>query len=81
MLVPILCLTCGCPIGDKEDLFRHARAARVKAVLASRKTTATQAAVDAGLQIDCSDILDRLGIREDCCRAHLTSAMIFLDYY
>ena len=81
MLVPILCFTCGCPIGDKEDLFRHLRAEKVREILKDRKTVATQAMIDAGLQIDCSDILDRLGIVYDCCRAHLISAMIYSDYY
>lgn len=81
MLVPILCFTCGCAIGDKADLFRHMRAKRVREILKSRGTTATQAAADAGLQIDCEDILDLLEIRNDCCRGHLVSAMVFADYY
>ena len=81
MLVPVLCFTCGCPIGDVEDLFHHMRAARVRPILAERGTTATQAASDTGLQIDCSDILDQLGIIHDCCRKTLVSAMIFSDYY
>jgi DNA-directed RNA polymerase subunit N (RpoN/RPB10) len=57
------------------------RAKRVSQVLQARKTAASQAAIDAGLQIDCSDILDLLGIKEDCCRGHLVSAMEFFDYY
>jgi len=81
MLVPVICFTCGNPIGDIEDLFHHLRAARVREILAERGTTATQAAADAGLQIDCSDILDRLGIKNDCCRKCLVTAMIFTDHY
>ena len=81
MLVPVCCFTCGCPIGDKEDLFRHLRAERVRAALAARDTAATQAAADGGLQVDCEDILARLGVAHDCCRAHLITAMCFCDYY
>jgi DNA-directed RNA polymerase subunit N (RpoN/RPB10) len=81
MLVPILCFSCGCPIGDKEDLFRFMRAARVREVLKERGTAATRAAVDGGLQIDCEDILDLLGVANDCCRGHLVTAMVFPDYY
>lgn len=81
MLVPIVCFTCGCPLGDVEDLFQQWRAERVKAALDARGTIATQAAVDPGLQIECEDILEALGIRYDCCRAHLVSAMLFCDYY
>lgn len=81
MLVPVLCFTCGCPIGDVEGMFRVMRSKRVREVLAQRETSASQAAVDAGLQIDCSDILDRLGIIHDCCRKTLVTAMVFSDYY
>lgn len=81
MLVPVTCLTCGCPIGDKDDLFQHLRAERVREVLKKRGTAAAAAAVDRGLQIDCSDILDLLGIPHDCCRAHLVTAMKFSDLY
>ena len=81
MLVPILCMTCGCPIGDREDLFLHMRAERVRKILKERGTIPTQAAIDVGLQLDCRDILELLGITEDCCKMHLTSAMIFSDYY
>ena len=81
MLVPVLCFTCGCSIADLEDIFRHLRAAKVKEILDQRKTTATQAAVDAGLQIDCSDILDTLNIMHACCRKTMVTAMIFADYY
>ena len=81
MLCPVVCFTCGCPVGDVEDIFRHMRAARVRGILAERGTAATQAAVDAGLQVDCGDILDRLGIDHDCCRKTLVTAMVFRDYY
>lgn len=23
MLIPVVCFTCGCPLGDKEDIFNH----------------------------------------------------------
>jgi len=81
MLCPVLCFTCGYPVGQIEDIFGHLRAAKVKKILSERKTTATQAAVDAGLQIDCSDILDKLNIMHACCRKTLVTAMIFADYY
>lgn len=81
MLVPIVCFTCGCPVGDREDLFRHMRAELVRRVLGERGTAPTQAAIDAGLRVDCADILDLLGVVNDCCRLHLVTAMVFADYY
>ncbi len=81
MLTPILCFTCGCPIGDVAPLFRRLRAARAAAALAARGTAPAQAATDYGLTIDCSDILESLGVLYDCCRAHLVTAMDYRDYY
>jgi DNA-directed RNA polymerase subunit N (RpoN/RPB10) len=81
MLIPIRCPSCGYPIGEYADLFRESRIRRVREVLAARGTTATQACVDPGLQIDCADILDALHVLKYCCRAHLATAMEFIDYY
>lgn len=46
-----------------------------------RPVLATQAPLDATLQVDMSDILDALGLRLLCCRLHLTTALDFRDYY
>lgn len=81
MHVPIRCITCGLSVGHVDDLFRYERTRRVKDTLKGRNTLPTLAAIDAGLQIDCSDILDRLGVVHDCCRTTLISAMVFSDYY
>lgn len=81
MLPPVVCFTCGFPIGDVAEIFLHLRAARVRAALEARGTAAAEAAVDSGLQVDCSDVLDALGLRYDCCRMHLVTAMVFTDHY
>lgn len=69
MLIPIVCFTCGCPIGDKEDLFNALKAKKIK----EKKNPDDD--------IDCSDILDLLDIKNDCCRMHFISSMLFTDYY
>lgn len=81
MLTPIICFDCGRSVGDKEDLFRYMRAERVKKVLSEHGTIAAQAPADAGLQIDCSDILTDLEVHMDCCRKTLVSALIFADIH
>ena len=68
-------------MGDKEDLFLSMRANKAMAILAERGTVVSQAAVDVGLQIECGDILDELGVYEDCCRKTMLTAMCFLDFY
>lgn len=70
MLVPIICFTCGCPIGDKEDLFNYLKAQRME----ESHTGATD-------DLDCSDILTKLGIFNDCCKMHFISGMMFSEYY
>ncbi len=81
MLCPVVCFSCGCPIGDVADLFRHIRAKRVAAVLGEHKTLPTQAAVDPGLRIELTADLARLGVTNDCCVGHLITACEFGDYY
>jgi DNA-directed RNA polymerase subunit N (RpoN/RPB10) len=81
MHIPSVCITCGCPVGDKEDLYLAMRAERTQKILKERGTDVSQAAVDEGLQIECGDILDELAIYEDCCRKTMVTAMHFTDYY
>jgi hypothetical protein len=81
MYTVVTCTTCGCPVGDVAVFYHQERIALVREILAKRGTEATHAAVDAGLQIDCSDILNRLAIINDCCRKSLVTGMNFNDYY
>ncbi len=69
MLIPIICFTCGCPIGDKEDIFNYMKIERIK----QNKNINDN--------IDCSDILELLDINNDCCKMHFISSMIVTDYY
>jgi hypothetical protein len=69
------------PVGDVDVLFRAMRAKLAEQVLRDRKTLPTQAAIDAGLAIDCGPILDALRVRNDCCRKTLVTAMEFQEYY
>lgn len=81
MLVPITCITCGCPIGHVDDLYRQMSHELIQAQLRERGTAPTQAAVDTGLQIEMRPILEQLGIFNDCCRTHIVTARRFRDYY
>jgi DNA-directed RNA polymerase subunit N (RpoN/RPB10) len=72
MLVPIICFTCGCPIGDKEDLFNKLKEEKAKKLNIRD--------ID-NKELDCSDILNKLDINNDCCRMHLITSMQFTDYY
>lgn len=81
MLIPILCITCGSPIGDKEELFIRLKYEKIKKMLADKNIDIDSAPYAKDLQIGCDDILDQLHINKDCCRAHMISAMLFSDWY
>jgi len=81
MLTPVVCFDCGLPVGDEEDLFREMRAELVERVLRERGTDPASAPADAGLQIDCGEILDELNVHMGCCRTRLISALIFTDLH
>ena len=81
MLTPVRCFSCGRSTGHVATIMAAARRKRAKQILAERDTTPTMTMVDAGLQMACGDILDRLKIPLDCCRKTLITTMIFQDYY
>ena len=83
MLTPILCFTCGMPLGDVAPVYHHIRAKRMVAKYGSvgTRVAPTQAAVDP-TQVEnlMSDILDALKVSK-CCRVRLITAMLFCEYY
>jgi DNA-directed RNA polymerase subunit N (RpoN/RPB10) len=81
MLVPVVCFTCGSPVGQVEDLFLAMRGRLVEAALGARQVSPTQAAVAAGLRVDCTPIFEALRVDNDCCRTRLATAMEFQSYY
>jgi DNA-directed RNA polymerase subunit N (RpoN/RPB10) len=81
MLIPIRCLSCGQPINDIAIAFNKARVERVKKELKDRGTVSSQVIVDASIKIEMGDVLDDLGIEDDCCRRALTAAMDIRDHY
>lgn len=78
---PVRCFSCGGPVGQVVTVFAHARQKRIREVLKSRDTAPSQATIDTDLQVACGDILDRLGILDDCCRTSLFTTMVFQEYY
>ena len=82
MLTPVRCLSCGLPIGDVATIFRVLAAARAREERARLDIHAPASAfVTPAYAAGTRDILDRLGIANDCCRVHLFTAMDFNDYF
>lgn len=82
MLTPVVCITCGSPLGCKAPFYRAIRNSRVREALEKTGVRPSQASLQAAaLQIDMKDILERLGVDLDCCRMHLSTIMDWRDYY
>lgn len=81
MLVPVACLSCGCQIGHVAAIFRRMREERIKAQLAALDTIPERAAENLRASMDISDLMDKLGIKYDCCRMHLSSNMDWREFY
>ena len=83
MLVPIVCFTCGCSLGDIAPIYHAVRRKRMAARFGQPggPTAPTQAAVDPTLTENImADVLDALRVTK-CCRTRLVTAMIFSEHY
>lgn len=66
MLIPIICFTCGLPLSDKEDIYMELKTKEEK---------------EKGENTNYKAILESLDIKNDCCKMHFVSSMIFTDHY
>jgi DNA-directed RNA polymerase subunit N (RpoN/RPB10) len=83
MLVPIVCFTCGCSLGDIAPIYHAVRRKRMAARFGTvgAPTAPTQAAVDPTLTENImGDVLDALRVTK-CCRTRLVTAMVFSEHY
>jgi DNA-directed RNA polymerase subunit N (RpoN/RPB10) len=73
--IPIVCPTCGLPLGDRGELFDVLRNEKIEKIVKSEGILADLVPLKDGLQIDCIDILNILKIDKDCCRMYTISAI------
>jgi len=86
MLIPVVCPTCGMPIGDVSTAFRKMCRERVKKMMAdykqeSRELIPSQLTADSTRELNLELLLDELGVIYGCCRTALVTGMNFADYY
>lgn len=78
MHIPHTCLSCGFPIGNVAEAYRFLL------VRLEKKAHQREGVPPGGLlrsgEVTVGTLLDRLGVRNDCCRSHLMGAMVFSDY-
>ena len=78
MLDMIVCVGCGCPIGDKAPLFRHLRAKKMREQLSAADVDPLFFSIS-GVSVDCADIFESLEVHNDCCRMHMTTIVPFSE--
>ena len=80
MLTPVVCFTCGSPIGDVAPLYLEVLRAR-NAQRAPGGAAPYNRAIDPGQRENMmEDVLDALRVHK-CCRTRLITAMQFCDHY
>ena len=88
MLPPVVCTTCGMPVGDVAFLYARMVPPAAKGPGFFRPADGGPGALEAGPGAEAAgagpspqEVCERLGIHDYCCRMHLVTAMRFPDYY
>jgi DNA-directed RNA polymerase subunit N (RpoN/RPB10) len=83
MLTPIVCFTCGLPLGDVAPVYHSIRRKRMMEKYGKEDSTTapTFASIETKEQKNMmKDVLDALGV-DKCCRTHLVTAQLFTEQY
>ena len=86
MLTPVVCTTCGMPIGDVAFLYARMAPPAKGGAGFFRPADGGPGALGAGPGAAAAgptpqQVCELLGILDYCCRMHLVTAMRFPDYY
>lgn len=83
MKTPNSCLSCGNMLGHVVFIFRRVRKERnkkrSKGVIPDYATVTSSNSAEN--EQDLADLLDKLGLRSDCCRMRMMTSMDMMDYY
>jgi hypothetical protein len=81
LIAPVICQSCGWPLGDVAKAFNEARNIKIQAILTTTNIRPEQAIISPDFQVDCTDIFEKIQIFNQCCKKSLTCAMDFTQYY
>lgn len=82
MFTPAVCLTCGAPVGDVADIFRHIREQRLREALKVSGELPEFAMSNYRQTVDMSDVFEKLRIVGcDYCRAVLATTLQWTDEF
>lgn len=81
MICEVVCLTCGQLIGDKAIIYRTELKKKIADISKKNNINVTKVLTDPTIELDCSELFDKMNLESDCCRIHMSMAMYFTDYY
>lgn len=80
MITPVSCMSCGFEISSVAPIFWHIQAERLKEKLKAGRTAPGRAVENFALSSDNAKLLDKLGLKHDCCRMHVVFSMRFPNH-
>lgn len=75
-----VCVTCGTVLGNVAHIFRCELMNKIEEVKKGRNIKVTKILTDPTIEIDLSDLLEKLAVTSDCCKKDLVTAMNIQDY-
>ena len=85
MLTPIVCPSCGMPLSDKAAVFNRIRRERAVANIekfgGDFECLPNAVRHTEQVQTDVIDVLEKLGIDNDCCRMHMVTTVLWEEVY
>jgi len=78
MIIPVVCFTCGRSF-DLAYIFKERMAESIKGQIGDTEPRYVNS--DITMKIDLSELFNKLQIKNDCCRCHISTALSFSDYY
>jgi DNA-directed RNA polymerase subunit N (RpoN/RPB10) len=81
MLPPIVCHSCGMPLGDVAAIFKAMCLKKIKEHLKTHNIHPDMYTMTAANKIKSGTELDKLMIINECCRTQILTNMEFKDYY
>jgi len=80
MHLPMICGTCGYPIGELEEVFDMMQYDYIQEMMEKHNSTAKNLCMITKTEIIYQPILDKLGVHNYCCRMRFTTNMAWRDY-
>ncbi|VVB70841.1 RNA polymerases N / 8 kDa subunit [uncultured archaeon] len=78
MIIPVRCFTCGRSF-DLAYIFKEHMSKLIQTQIGETEPRYVNS--DITMNIDLSNLFNKLQIKNDCCRCHISTALSFTDYY